>query len=247
MSVELIADHLSSNLTGKSVLIDAVNNLPNQQAQASSRLFTLLEPLFSHNGQNRVYPVTAIQSEGARPLPDCVYRTVGSTARTYRQSIISNVISFIATIRATTYAQVVQKRDALTTLLGTETAIEVVDANDDYDNDGLTYAFNLEIELASALADVQVTELTHLSQQELVLCNQIKPIISHEYAVILHESTHADLRTLRDAVRALLMGWQPNNPAYSPFNFVSGEPLIADAGLCAWVDVFKTDVNTGVM
>lgn len=209
-------------------------------------MYALLSPLFtplSNAAVAQIYPLTAISSQTPRPLPDCIYGVVRSHQRTYNYASVATIVGFLLEIRASTYADLLEKEDSVRAALNFAQGIETVDASDDYDEKVNAYVTRLDVEMSTPIADLLVMEISaHATGQ--AVCRDFYLNFETEYAVIYLSYNLEALHARRNDCRKQLVGWI-ETPKHVALSFLEGQALAINCGLFAWVDIFKQSEYTG--
>ena len=241
-----LLDHLTTHLPDLVIGTPALPDLPARKQQDASALYALLQPVFVNaDGSSRVYPLTAVASDGTRPLPDCVYGAVRASQRLYAHAPVATVTGFVLEIRAASYADLLTHEDAVRGVISSTNGFEAVDASEDYDAEVGAYVSQLEVEIATPTADALLLETATKPTGQPLSCGDYYPLQAIEYRILTLHHTHAGLLARRDQLRTVLNGWQAG-AAYDPLRHLDGESIALEAGLFGWTDTYTHTFNTGV-
>ncbi|MEZ5537639.1 MAG: hypothetical protein R3F02_18720 [Thiolinea sp.] len=210
---------------------------------AQTRLLAQLIPLFP---EGNVYPDTAHEQ---RSFPDCVYSVNDTGSLQYRGVDMSHSALFGLSLRHSVQADLVEKFDALAEVLHQQSGIEVIGYATGFEEntaDGGNYVIGVEVLISHPIGfDAQSPQpyalLTLPGQESGVegrYDNCGTQAILREHHVIYHSNTQADLKSQRHTTQQALH-FKRLPDAFRPLEYVKGEPLKAEGGLLAWVDVWR--------
>lgn len=204
------------------------------------KLYELLKPMFP---EGHVYPDTA---HAQREYPDCVYSMSDAGASAYRGIDVAHSVVFGLSIRDTNRADLAEKGREVAATLHSKAGVAILGQASAYEEALGCYVLALEVltsvpvgfdsEAAQsfALLTLPGKEIAQLPNYD----NCGPQIVEREHHVIYHAATLAELETQRKQVQQAVH-WQSLDAAWRPIIFKSGEPLQADGGLVAWVDVWQ--------
>lgn len=215
---------------------------------AQQRLYDLLVPLFP---AGNVYPDTA---HDLRSFPDCVYSVNDTGALAFRGIDVSHSTLFGLSLRDVDQANLVELFDRVAQALHPQPGIQIIGWATGYDDQTAAegnYVIGVEVLVSHPVgfddADAeQPYPLLLLPAKETGLeansDNCGTQSVMREHHIIYHAATQEALsqrrRDVQQAIHFQLLS-NPVFPAFRPLEFVSGEPLDAEGGLFAWVDVWR--------
>lgn len=233
--------------TGLRVLsLEQSQSIHQSGMDAQQRLYDLIKPLFP---EGNVYPDTA---HANRSFPDCVYSVADTGSVGYRNMDVSHSVLFGLSIRDQNQADLVSKFDEIATALHPQAGVQILGYATGFEEntaDGGNYVIGIEVLVSSPVGedatDAQRYPLQVLpgaclgAEQQYNNC--ATQYIDCEYHVISHAANMADLQAQRTQVQQALLGRLPDDAdGRQPLYFAKGEPLQAEGGLLAWVDVWKS-------
>lgn len=233
-----VLERLQTLLPESPVLEPSTLSVPQMAATFSRDLRALLLP---HFPLGQVYPETAGDN---RSYPDAVYQIGNAGVRQFQGYTIAHSTTFLVTLRAATYSTLVELSDAVSTALESVQGIDVLDMASDYESDQVCYRIALEIEMSRAIGGTTTDARSVLllpgvwSGHEPTYTNCKGQKVDCQQLVALHARSIEELEVLRTQVRSALLGWQ-RPEAFSPYQYIKGQPLESGGGLLAWVDTYQ--------
>lgn len=241
----LIADLLAN--TGLRVLsLEQSQSIHQSGMAAQQRLYDLIKPLFP---EGNVYPDTAHDN---RSFPDCVYSVADTGSVGYRNMDVSHSVLFGLSIRDKNQADLVSKFDEITQALHPQSGVQILGYATGYEHntgDGGNYVIGIEVLVSSPVGEDAGNAQRYPLQVLPGACLGVEPQYNNcstqnidcEYHVISHADSMTALQTHRVQVQQALLGKMPDAAdGRQPLYFAKGEPLQAEGGLLAWVDVWKS-------
>lgn len=208
-------------------------------AAASAALKTILVTAVT-----QVYSVEAL--DGKKPAAgsgDAVYRLAAANAVEVEGVRVITAVSFVVTIRATSYADLTVALSAIETAInGSDGAISITDAAMDFDDTKNYFLAALEVLYAvPAVSGGDDWPALLVDAEEFVATpsaydNIVKQWVSRRYSFTLISTTN-NMNTLRTELQNSLLGWQQDSADYE-FQFVSGAAVNLPGGLYAWRDTY---------
>lgn len=230
--------HLHAALADIPVLEPNNVAIPQMAAAFSRDLRSLLLP---HFPLGQVYPETAGDN---RDYPDAVYQIGNAGVRQFQGCNVAHSITFLLVIRSDRYAQMAELADAVGNALEATPGCDVLDMASDFESELGCYRMALEIEISRALGASSTDARSVLllpgvwSGHEPQYANCKGQKVDCQQMVVLHAHSFDELEALRAQVRSHLLGWQ-RPEAYSPYQYIKGQPLESSGGLLAWVDTYQ--------
>ena len=212
---------------------------------AQTRLLELLRPLFP---EGNVYPDTA---HDARVFPDCVYSVNDTGSLQYSGVDVSRSVLFGLSLRDPVQADLVELFDELNQALHPQPGVEMIGYATGYDGDVSTETAGNFVIGVEVLINTPAGFIADDDQLYSILCLPGKEAgiegrydncgtqsVLREHHAIYHASTQQELNDLRhDAQQAV--HFKTLSDAERPIEFLRGQPLEAEGGLFAWVDVWR--------
>lgn len=176
--------------------------------------------------------------------PNIVYMLVGGKNQYFEKQLLTQVDTFIISLREKSLDALALKSQALLTALITSAyAIEVLDKQKDHEPDRECFRLDLEISFS-----VPATGVNAETPALLVYClaqdgeesdydNFIKQRVNSAYGVAILTANN-DLSALQEIVRNKLLGFQ-QTPQHFEMQFARGSPLESEGGLRIWREVYQ--------
>lgn len=204
------------------------------------KLYQLLAPYFA---EGSVYPDTA---HAQRTYPDCVYSMSDAGASSYRGIDVAHSVVFGLSIRDTNRGDLSAKALEVAATLHAKVGVAILGRASAYEDDLQCYVLAMEVLSSVPVGyqsdNAQPFALLTLPGQELasetLYDNCGTQLKEREHHVIYHAANESDLAAQRLSVQQAIH-YQQLSPSWRPITFKRGDPLPADGGLLAWVDVWR--------
>jgi len=176
--------------------------------------------------------------------PNIVYMLVGGKNQYFEKHLLTQVDTFIVSLREKSQQLLaVKAKELLTALVTSSYAIEIIDKQKDYEPDRECYRLDLEISFT-----VPATGVNAETPALLVYCvgedgeesdydNIIKQRINSAYGIAILTAGN-DITALQAVVRNKLLGFQ-QTPQYFEMQFARGSPLESEGGLRIWREIYQ--------
>ncbi len=238
MSIELLLQQ--SSLIEVPVITAASNTLPSRVSESSTRLFSLLKPLFP---DGNVHPMTSLERRG---YPDCVYEIGTADTMVYESIEIAHVVNFLITIRSPDYAELVKKVDHVVQSIETNSGLNVIDYSGDYESEQEIYRIALEVEISTPIGidspSASIACIIPIHTQCKAATSPydggcISQLINCYYAAVMQAASVETIKTMKLNVSKTLLGKKSAND-HHPLQYSSGNVINPGGGLAGWVDIY---------
>jgi len=190
---------------------------------------------------NNVYALTLPEQAA---YPNIVYMLVGGKNNYFEKHLLTQVDSFIISLRATTLDLLASAASTLlTAIIASPYAIEITDKQKDFEPERECFRLDLELSFSvpatGANAETPALIVYHLGEdgEESDYDNLIKQKITSGYGIAIL-TTANDMEALRQAVQGKLLGYQ-QTPQHYEMQFARGAPLENEGGLRIWRDIYQ--------
>lgn len=235
MSLQSIIDQLASATEFQQVA-EAGNAATMPQIDTEALLKTVLSTVTSNT-----YSLKLPENPN---YPNIVYMLVGGKNQYFEKQLLTQVDTFIISLREKTIDALATKSKELLTILAASTyAIEILDKQKEHEPE--RECFRLDLEIAFSVPSTGINAETPallvycLSQdgEESDYDNLIKQRVNSAYGVAILTADN-NLSALQTVVRNKLLGFQ-QTPQHFEMQFARGSPLESEGGLQIWREVYQ--------
>jgi hypothetical protein len=176
--------------------------------------------------------------------PNIVYMLVGGKNQYFEKHLLTQVDTFIVSLREKELQNLaVKSKELLTSLVDSNYAIEILDKQKDHEAERDCYRLDLEISFS-----VPATGVNAETPALLVYCvgqngeqsdydNVIKQKVNSAYGIAILTAGN-DVVELQTVVRNKLLGFQ-QTPQHFEIQFARGSPLESEGGLRIWREIYQ--------
>jgi hypothetical protein len=176
--------------------------------------------------------------------PNIVYMLVGGKNQYFEKHLLTQVDTFIVSLREKELQNLaVKSKELLTSLVASNYAIEILDKQKDHEAERDCYRLDLEISFS-----VPATGVNAETPALLVYCvgqngeesdydNIIKQKVNSAYGIAILTAGN-DVVELQTVVRNKLLGFQ-QTPQHFEIQFARGSPLESEGGLRIWREIYQ--------
>ena len=176
--------------------------------------------------------------------PNIVYMLVGGKNQYFEKHLLTQVDTFIVSLREKSPKLLaVKAKELLAVLVTSSYAIEIIDKQKDYESERECYRLDLEISFTVPATGVNAETPALLAYcvgqdgKESDYDNLIKQRVDSAYGVAILTAGN-DVASLQTAVRSKLLGFQ-QTPYHFEMQFARGSPLESEGGLRIWREVYQ--------
>jgi hypothetical protein len=183
--------------------------------------------------QDVTYPAAVFGQEGSTPVLVDGYHTM--QVDTYLLSVVASTIDGTGGLIESVDAV----RDALE---ASSWSMEVVDSGTSYDDETLTYATTMEVEVSIPVLTTQTLPAAivyplDVSADESRYTNLTKQRVTQSIGITLITDSTETISDVRDDLFAALLGYQVDD-TYSPVEYRSGSAVEGGGKLTVWREIF---------
>ena len=176
--------------------------------------------------------------------PNIVYMLVGGKNQYFEKQLLTQVDTFIVSLREKTLVALAAKsKELLSALINSSFAIEILDKQKDHEPERECFRLDLEISFS-----VPATGVNAETPALLVYCigqdgeesdydNLIKQRVNSAYGIAILTANN-DIALLQEVVRSKLLGFQ-QTPQHFEMQFSRGSPLENEGGLRIWREIYQ--------
>ena len=233
-----LIDHLIANTASFSVIAEAPSSetISTVDATAASiALKTLLEAAVSN-----AYALNAPENMSQ---PDAVYTLVSAQAVAVGGIRIGTEVTFVVTIRDTSYSGLMTQLAAVETqVLAAAEQISISDASANYDEKPQLFLIALEVQyMVPAISGSPqypqlLVNLDSAQASASLYDNVTKQRITRTHSLLIMAQSNT-LVTLRTEVQEALLGWQETS-LFFEMEYQNGAAIAMPGGLYAWREVY---------